>query len=164
MPAFPLNAAENRPTEPLLHLHRAAVVPASLEETFAFFADAANLQRLTPPWLRFSILTPLPVEMRVGTVVDYRIWLRGLPIPWRTRIDVWEPGVCFVDRQILGPYLWWRHEHRFEGVSGGTRVVDEVEFRPRAMALTGRFVQRDVERIFRYRAEALQRVFQPMHA
>ena len=160
MPAFPLRAAEKRPTGPLLHVHRAAVVPASLDETFAFFADAANLQRLTPRWLRFSIRTSLPIPMRPGTLIDYRIWVRGLPIPWRTRIDIWEPGIRFVDRQVLGPYRWWRHEHRFERISGGTLIVDDVEFLPRAMALTGRFVQRDVERIFKYRAAALQRVFE----
>src|SRR4051812_37502925 len=111
-----LNAGE-RPTAPLLHLHRAAVVPATLDETFAFFADAANLQRLTPPWLHFTIRTPLPIAMREGTTIDYRVWLRGLPMPWRSRIDAWEPGVCFVDRQIVGPYRWWRHEHRFEAVA-----------------------------------------------
>jgi ligand-binding SRPBCC domain-containing protein len=137
------------------------VVPASPEETFAFFADAANLQRMTPRWLRLSIHTPLPIEMMVGTIIDYRIWVRGLPIPWRTRIDVWQPGACFVDRQILGPYRWWRHEHRFERADGGTRVVDDVEFLTRAPSLTSRFVQHDVERIFTYRAAALQRVFQP---
>ena len=163
MPAFPLRAAEERPAEPLLHVHRAAVVPAALEETFAFFADAANLERLTPRWLRFSVRTPLPIEMRAGTVIDYRIWIRGLPVPWRTQIDVWEPGVRFVDRQVLGPYRWWRHEHRFERVAGGTLVFDHVEFLPRALSLTSRFLQRDVDRIFRYRAEALQRVFQPSH-
>ena len=160
MPAFPLRAAEKRPAEPLLHVHRAAVVPASLEETFAFFSDAANLQRLTPPWLHFTIRTPLPVKMREGTEIDYRIRVRGIPIPWRTRIDIWEPGVRFVDRQILGPYVWWRHEHLFTRVPAGTFVVDAVEFLPRAQWVSRRLIERDLTRIFDYRAGALQRVFE----
>jgi hypothetical protein len=81
--------------------------------------------------------------------------LRGWPIPWRTRIDVWEPGVRFVDRQLIGPYRWWRHEHRFVAIPGGTRVLDDVEFVPRVRWVSGRFVQRDVERIFAYRQERL---------
>ena len=95
-------------------------MPAPLDETFAFFADAANLERLTPPWINFRIRTPRPIVMREGAVIDYRIGLYGLPMPWRTRIDVWEPGVRFVDRQVAGPYRWWRHEHLFE-CSDGTR-------------------------------------------
>lgn len=159
MPPFALSAAAQRPSEPLLHLHRAAVVPASLEETFAFFAEAANLERLTPPWLKFRIRTPLPIVMREGTEIEYRIWVRGLPIPWRSRIDVWQPGACFVDRQTVGPYLWWRHEHRFERVREGTLVVDDVEYVPRMRVFSQRLVQRDLARIFDYRAQALQRLF-----
>jgi ligand-binding SRPBCC domain-containing protein len=164
MPAFPLRAAEKRPAEPLLHVHRAAVVHASLEDTFAFFSDAANLQQLTPPWLRFTICTPLPITMREGTEIEYRIRVRGIPIPWRTRVDVWEPGVRFVDRQIFGPYVWWRHEHLFQRVPAGTFVLDLVDFLPRAGWVSRRLVERDVARIFDYRADALQRVFARSYA
>jgi ligand-binding SRPBCC domain-containing protein len=159
MAVLALLETRERPTAPLLHLHRAAVVPATLDDTFAFFADAANLERLTPPWLHFSIRTPLPLEMREGATIDYRVWLRGLPMPWRSRIDVWQPDACFVDRQIVGPYRWWRHEHRFEAVAGGTRVIDEVEYLPRAQTFSRRFVERDLERIFSYRHQALARLF-----
>jgi len=148
-----------RPERGLVQFHTEVVVPASLEDTFTFFSDAANLERLTPPWLEFRILTPLPVVMREGAVIEYRIVLHGIPIPWRTRIDVWEPGVRFVDRQLAGPYRWWRHEHRFEPVAGGTRIVDRVEFLPRMAWLTRRFVRRDVERIFEYRCLALPGFF-----
>jgi ligand-binding SRPBCC domain-containing protein len=159
MTMFALSAATERPTEPLLHIHSVAAVRTSLDETFAFFADAANLERLTPPWLRFSIRTPTPIALREGTLIDYRISLRGLPLPWRSRIDVWEPGARFVDRQVIGPYRWWRHEHRFERFAGGTRVTDHVEYLPRLRTLSRWVVERDLRRIFDYRQEALTRVF-----
>ena len=159
MGPFLLLAADERPGGPLSHIHRAAVVPASLEETFAFFSDAANLERLTPPWLRFSIRTPPPIVMREGTIIDYRVSVRTLPMRWRSRIDVWVPDFYFVDRQVAGPYRWWRHEHLFERAPGGTRVIDRVEYLPRLRVLSRRLVERDLARIFDYRREALRRLF-----
>ena len=153
-------AADARPPHRVESLVRECVVPASLDHAFAFFADAANLQRITPPWLHFSILTPMPVEMRAGLEIAYRISLYGLPMPWQSRIDLWEPGVSFVDRQIVGPYRWWRHEHRFEVVRGGTRVIDQVDYAPRVGWLSGTLVRRDLDRIFAYRHEVLRQVFQ----
>ena len=100
-----LLAAGDRPSAGVQTLHHEAVVAASLDDMFAFFAEAVNLERLTPPWINFRIRTPLPIAMREGAVIDYDITLYGVPIPWRTRIDVWEPGLRFVDRQIAGPYL-----------------------------------------------------------
>jgi ligand-binding SRPBCC domain-containing protein len=142
-------------------LHRDTIVPASVDETFAFFADAANLQRLTPEWLNFTVLTPMPVVMRRGLEIQYRIRLYGVPVPWKSSIDIWEPGVRFVDRQVVGPYRWWRHEHRFEAVAGGTKVIDHVDYLPRAAWLMRRLVQRDLERIFTYRQQVLREIFRP---
>ena len=156
-PAGWLLAAGARPGNGLLDLHSETIVPVSLDDAFAFFADAWNLERITPPWLEFGIRTRRPVDLREGTLLDYRIRLHGVPIPWRTRIDVWEPGIRFVDRQIVGPYRWWRHEHRFEAAAGGTRVLDHVEYLPRVAWLSRGWVRRDVERIFAYRREALAR-------
>lgn len=136
-------------------IHHEIVVPHPLSETFAFFAAATNLERITPPWLDFRIRSPLPIEMQAGTIIDYQIVVNGLPIPWRTRIDIWEPGVRFVDRQVAGPYLWWHHEHRFTAASGGTRVIDHVEYMPRFQRLTSSMVSRDVNRIFAYRRHTL---------
>jgi ligand-binding SRPBCC domain-containing protein len=152
-------AAGDRPSRGVSVLHEETIVPASVDETFAFFSDAANLERLTPPWLSFRIRTPQPIAMAEGTEIEYRIVLYGLPIPWLTRIDVWEPGVRFVDRQLRGPYRWWHHEHRFEPVDGGTRVIDHVEFVPRARFVSGPMVRRDVRRIFDYRKGELSRLF-----
>jgi ligand-binding SRPBCC domain-containing protein len=151
-------AAGSHPAGDLHTVRMETIVPMPLDETFAFFSDAVNLERLTPPWINFTIRTPLPIEMREGATIDYRISLYGLPIPWRTRIDVWEPGVRFVDRQVAGPYRWWRHEHLFAPHPSGTRVIDLVEYAPRAAAITRRFVQRDVERIFAFRQSVLARL------
>jgi len=154
-----LQSLNTRPTRDVTRLKYGTLVPAPLDVTFAFFSNAANLERLTPAWVQFSIVTPLPIEMCAGLEIDYRIRLHGVPLAWTSRIDVWEPDRWFVDRQIAGPYLWWRHEHRFEAAAGGTRVIDEVEYLPRAAWVAARVVRRDVERIFRYRQEALQQIF-----
>ena len=159
-----LLTAGTRPTTGLLDLRSEVVLPVPLDAAFAFFADAWNLERITPRWLNFRIRTARPIEMREGTLLDYRIRLHGLPIPWRTRIDVWQPGVRFVDRQVVGPYRWWRHEHGFEAVDGGTRVLDHVEYLPRAAWLSRAWVRRDVERIFAYRREALVRELSGLEA
>ena len=140
-------------------LHHETIGPASVDRTFAFFADPTNLERLTPPWLKFRILTPMPIEMGAGVAIDYQISLYGLPIRWTSRIDVWEPGIRFVDRQTVGPYRWWNHEHRFAPVAEGTRVIDHVEYVPRFAWLTGAFVRRDLDRIFGFRQDALRKIF-----
>jgi ligand-binding SRPBCC domain-containing protein len=153
-----LVAQPHRPVHGVTVIEKDTVVPHPLDHTFAFFSEATNLERLTPAWLNFNIRSQGPLLMREGLEIDYVISLRGLPIPWKTRIDVWEPGVRFVDRQTNGPYVWWRHEHRFEAVNGGTRVIDRVEFVPRLRWVTGDIVRRDVERIFEFRQDALKRV------
>jgi ligand-binding SRPBCC domain-containing protein len=154
-----LAAARTRPERGVTHLHLETLVPAPLGETFRFFADAANLERITPPWLKFEIVTPMPVSMQASVEIDYRIVVHGVPLPWRSRIDVWEPGVRFVDRQVVGPYRWWRHEHRFEALGIDTRVIDDVEYVPRARFVSDALVRRDLERIFAYRHAVLWRVF-----
>ena len=135
-------------------------VPRPREEDFAFFADAGNLQDLTPPWLRFEILTPPPIEMRPGALIDYRLHLRVIPIRWRTRITVWEPPHRFVDEQLRGPYRLWLHEHTFEEDGDGTLCGDFVRYAVPFGALANRLlVARDVRKIFAYREKRLQEIF-----
>jgi ligand-binding SRPBCC domain-containing protein len=135
-------------------------LPTPLEEVFDFFSEAKNLEKLTPPWLRFEILTEGPIVMTPGAVIDYRISWRGIPLRWRTEIEVWEPPHRFVDLQIRGPYRLWRHEHLFIERDDGTAVVDRVEYAPFGGALANRLVvARDVERIFAYRHSMLARDF-----
>lgn len=127
---------------------------------FPFFADVTNLERITPPFLRFRVLTPTPVEIGEGTVLDYRLRVRGVPVRWRTLIRAWEPPHRFVDEQIRGPYRRWIHEHRFEEVAGGTRMIDEIDYvAPGGRLVERLLVDRDVERIFAYRARFLDQQF-----
>ena len=137
-------------------LEREQWFPRPLEEVFAFFADAGNLEAITPPWLGFEVLTPRPIAMRPGTLIDYRLRLRGVPLRWRTEISVWQPPHRFVDEQRRGPYREWVHEHTFAAVDGGTLVRDRVRYRvPGGWLVHELFVRRDVERIFDYRRERL---------
>lgn len=138
-------------------------VSATREEVFAFFSNPANLQRLTPPWVGFQILTPQPLPQGEGAIFEYRIKVHGLPLRWRTLIETWEPGKKFVDRQIQGPYALWHHTHTFEDLPmGGTRLRDRVRYRV-GFGLFGRllagFIRRDVERIFAYRKQVIAGLF-----
>lgn len=134
-------------------------LPRSREEIFPFFADAGNLQAITPPWLDFQVLTP-DVEICTGALIDYRLKVHGIPLRWRTRIDVWEPPFRFVDEQLRGPYRLWHHEHVFEEADGGTMCRDHVRYATIGGALIHRlFVRRDVESIFAFRQRQLQQMY-----
>jgi ligand-binding SRPBCC domain-containing protein len=135
-------------------------LPRPLAEVFSFFGDAGNLQELTPPFLHFRVLTPRPIEMKPGTLIDYRIRLHGIPVGWTTKITVWEPPHRFVDDQLRGPYRLWHHEHTFEEVEGGTLCADRVRYAVLGGALVNRLlVERDVRKIFAYRHQRLQQLF-----
>lgn len=135
-------------------------LPQSVDEVFKFFADAGNLQVLTPPWLHFRILTPLPIDMRDGALIDYRLRLRFVPIRWRTEITDWHPPHRFVDRQLEGPYRQWVHTHTFEPLDGGTLVRDQVTYSaPGGTLVHDWFVGPELKRIFEYRHEVLLKEF-----
>jgi len=136
-------------------------VPRPRPEVFAFFADAANLEALTPSLLAFHILTPQPIDMRPGTIIEYRLRVHGLPVRWKTEITIWEPPHRFVDEQRRGPYRQWSHEHTFEDApGGGTFVRDRVLYQvPFGRLANWLVVERDVRKIFSYRTEALLRKF-----
>lgn len=135
-------------------------LPRPRDEVFPFFSEARNLEKLTPPWLKFEVLTPAPIVMRPGQHIDYRIRIHDIPIRWRTEIAEWDPPHRFVDVQLSGPYTLWRHTHTFEERDGGTLCRDEVRYRPRGGALIDwLFVRRDVERIFDYRKKRLEEFF-----
>ncbi len=144
-------------------LERQQLLPRPRDEVFAFFEDAGNLERITPPFLRFRNVTPRPIAMHEGTLIDYRIQLFGVPLAWRTRIDVYEPRIRFVDTQIRGPYRLWRHTHTFDDVPGGTLMRDRVEYLlplgPLGVAARAVFVRRTLDRIFDYRQQTIATLF-----
>lgn len=142
-------------------LNKTLMLARPLEEVFSFFADAHNLARITPDWLSFTVVSSGPIEMAQGTVIDYRIKLRGIPMRWQSEITAWEPPHRFVDEQRRGPYEFWIHEHTFEAVGDGcTRVGDRVRYGVPGGGLIHRlFVERDLDRIFDYRTQKLLELF-----
>ncbi len=130
-------------------------VAKPVDAVFPFFADARNLQALTPDWLHFQIVTPPPVEMRPGALIEYRISLHGLPMSWLTEITDFAPPVRFVDKQLRGPYRSWIHTHRFVPRDGGTLMSDEVEYDMVGAWLVAPFIRRDLRKIFAHRHQAL---------
>jgi ligand-binding SRPBCC domain-containing protein len=148
-----------RPAKDGYVLESSIRVPHGLDEVFRFFSDARNLELVTPPFVRFRIVTPTPLEMREGLLIDYALRIHGLPMRWRSEITAWDPPHRFVDTQVRGPYRRWVHEHRFTDLGQETLVEDRVEYRVPGGRLAHRlFVRRDVERIFEYRSAALRRL------
>lgn len=135
-------------------------LPCPPAEVFYFFSDAHNLQAITPNWLNFKILTPAPIRMKEGTLIDYQLQIHGLPVRWQTEITAWQPAHRFVDEQRRGPYRLWIHEHRFDALDGGTTCTDQVRYAvPGGELMYRLFVRRDVERIFAFRAVKLRELF-----
>ena len=138
-------------------------IPRTPSEVFPFFSDAGNLERLTPPWLSFRLEQVSTPEMSQGTLINYRLKIHGFPIRWQSRIEDWKPGSQFVDVQLRGPYALWHHTHRFESFRGGTLLHDRIRFRlpfgSIGNAVGGGRVRSDVSAIFRYRHEAIGKLF-----
>lgn len=156
------NAMGGRPAVRGLRSFETAVeLPLSVEEVFEFFSDAGNLERITPPELHFRILTPLPIEMDQGTLIDYRIRLQGVPFRWRTEISEWEPPHAFTDRQLRGPYHTWVHRHTFLPTAWGTLMTDQVDYRLPLWPF-GEWVHplvgRSIHRIFAFRSDTIRRI------
>ena len=147
-------------------LRREQRLPGTPDEVFPFFADARNLEAITPPWLGFRVVTPEPIEMRAGTLIEYRLRLRGLPLAWLTQIEDWTPGVRFVDVQLAGPYGLWHHTHEFapDG-AGGTLMRDTVRyalpFWPLGEVAHALVVRRDLAAIFAFRHDEVARRLTP---
>ena len=131
-----------------------------IEEVFAFFSNAHNLAVITPPWLQFEVLTPAPIDMLPGTCIDYRLKLRGIPVRWQSEITEWNPPYAFVDEQRRGPYRLWRHTHTFEETEEGVIVGDSIVYAVWGNQLAEKlFVRPDIEKIFAYRSEQLDKIF-----
>jgi ligand-binding SRPBCC domain-containing protein len=144
----------------LYELRRELWVPSSLPAVFDFFSRAENLERITPPWMKFRILDPVPIEMKQGATIAYAIRVRGIPLRWLTEIERWSPPFEFVDVQAQGPYKFWRHTHRFSEVEGGVSIVDIVRYALPFGLLGGLVhrlqVARHLSQIFDYRAQRVR--------
>lgn len=150
----------DRESDGTFRLQTRQVLDGPVETVFRFFADAGQLERITPPWLNFRITTPMPIEIQKGTLIDYRLRLRLIPIRWRTLISEWVPNKRFVDEQLKGPYLLWHHTHEFEQVEDGTLVIDTVRYRVfGGRLIESLFVRHDLRRIFEYRYQELAKIF-----
>ena len=144
-------------------LHREQTVEHPRDEVFAFFSRPENLARITPPSLGFTILTPSPIEMKTGTLIDYTVRTLGVPVRWTTLIGVCEPPHRFVDIQLRGPYSFWHHTHTFESEGPATRIIDDIVY-VLPFGVVGEIahtlvVKRQLTRIFEYRAEVIARLF-----
>jgi ligand-binding SRPBCC domain-containing protein len=146
----------------LHQISRTQLVAKPLDEVFACFSDPSNLEDLTPPFLHFRILTPLPIAMAAGAQPDYALSLFGLPMRWHTRITDWHPGRRFVDEQESGPFALWRHTHRFEARGTSTLVRDFVDYSeplgPLGAVAHALFIRRTLDRIFDFRRDAMRRL------
>lgn len=145
-------------------LKRSLTLDLPREEVFKFFADAGNLERITPPELNFHIVTPQPVNLKKGTVIDYKLRLRGLPVKWQTLISTWNPPDEFVDEALVSPYKQWIHRHTFTKLpTGKTQIDDEVRYRLPLEPLGDIMhflVRRELDYIFNFRQEAVARILQ----
>ena len=134
-------------------------MPVDVDRAFAFFADARNLEAITPPWLRFRILEA-PRTLETRSLLVYRLRLFGVPISWRTEIVEWRPPFGFTDVQLAGPFRRWEHTHRLASVEGGTEIYDHVLYRLPFEPLSGLLapvtVRRWLPAIFDYRARQVE--------
>ncbi len=144
-------------------LQTTTVINKPLKEVFEFFSKAENLNKITPKEVYFKILTPLPIPMEKGTLIDYKIKLNGIPFVWKTRISEWNPPFKFADQQLVGPYSKWYHEHFFEEKDGKTIMTDKITYLSKgwiiAPLLHRLFVDKKVKQIFEYRETQLQQIF-----
>ena len=146
----------------LERVQEVALVP---DETFSFYSDVGNLERITPPWLHFRILDPRPEALTSGARIEYSLVLHRFPVRWTTQIDEWDPPHRFTDFQVRGPYRLWQHTHTFEPTERGTLMRDVVRYAipygPLGSLAHVAFVRRDLRRIFDYRRDSIEALLGP---
>ena len=103
-------------------------VPSDMDTVFDFFSRPENLEKITPSAMGFNIITPTPIEMKEGAIIDYTVKILGVPVRWRTMITSYKENEYFVDEQLKGPYSYWHHKHTFKEVEGGILIIDEITY------------------------------------
>lgn len=141
-------------------LSSGTLVNSPLERSFEFFANAENLDLITPPWLRFRMITKSPITMSKGTEIQYRLRIHRVPVSWRSEIAIWEPPFRFADRQVSGPFKYWNHSHQLsEDPSGRTLITDQVEYKvPFGKFAHSIFVGKDLLKIFEFRNQQVEKI------
>ena len=138
-------------------------IDKNINEVFDFFSNPENLSVITPKKLNFTILTPGPIKMKDGQLIDYTITLLGKKIRWRTMITDYEPPKMFIDQQLKGPYSMWHHEHSFKEVKNGVEIIDtihySVPFGFLGDIVNFLFIRRDLENIFKHRKVVIEPYF-----
>lgn len=138
-------------------------LPYSRDKVFPFFSNAYNLEKITPPWLKFKVLSMSTPEIQQGTLIDYKLTIRGVPLKWRTRIEEWQPVEKFVDTQLKGPYSLWHHTHTFQALHDGTLISDSIRYKVPfgflGRIFAGWYVKRDVQKIFNYRKKQISEIY-----
>lgn len=142
--------------------HNTVILYASIDEVFSFFSKAENLELLTPAWLKFKILTPTPILIKKGCLIDYRIKIFGIPVKWKTEITCWQPPHRFIDEQLKGPYKIWKHEHQFIEHDNQTKMIDRVQYQVPGWFLSpiihNFFVRKAIKNIFKFRSNVIEKI------
>ena len=142
-------------------LERQTVIDQPIDVVFSFFSDASNLEVLTPPWLNFNILTVLPIKMKTGTQINYKLKLHGIPVKWQSDIKKWDPPNKFVDEQTKGPYTKWVHTQEFTETAHGILINDRLEYQvPGGFISNFLYVRNQLNQIFDYRQNKMQEFFE----
>ncbi len=143
--------------------HNYQLINQPLDKVFEFFSDPRNLEKLTPPWLNFKIISCTDEKTKVGTLINYKLKVRGFPISWTTEIKDFQEQDYFRDFQLKGPYAIWDHTHTFIHHSNGTLMTDEVLYRlplgPIGALTELLVVRKDIEKIFNYRGLIIDQLF-----
>ncbi len=153
----------------MYEFHHETILNAQINTVFDFFSDAQNLERITPTFLGFHIITPTPIKISQGTLIDYKLRIHGIPMRWQTHISEWNPPYSFTDEQLKGPYQQWIHRHTFESIGDGnaTLMRDHVRYSIFAGKLVHFLIKKDIQTIFKHRTQVIESIFNteiPSHA
>ena len=139
-------------------------LPLTLNKAWSFFSNPKNLSVITPPKMKFEILTDLPLEIYDGLIVAYHVCpIAGIPLKWVSEIKNVQPGISFTDDQRVGPYKLWYHQHLFKPIEGGVEMEDIIHY-AMPWGVLGclaheMFVKKDLAYIFKYRKNKLEELF-----
>ena len=148
----------------LYTLKKEQIIPRNILDVFGFFSKPENLSVITPSKMGFKILTPSPIEMKEGALIDYTVKIIGLPIRWTTLITKYDPPNLFIDQQLKGPYSMWHHTHNFKKLNDNETLIEDIVIYSVPYSFIGGlihslYIKRDLEKIFSYRSKKIKEIF-----